>query len=639
MTPIDNPSVVKDGSTNNYNVNGMNESDKAYFENMLSTAVKQTSRSSEAIGRPQQTEQRNVIKGNYYGSVVGNIPLVAPGAPIVDMSGIDRLYREAEVRKMQTLEQDKFKFQTMMLGGWNDKFLDLQKQMVDNLYDDYLAVYNDPAIARKAMTSSDDYNNIILKLKGFADDFNHMAKFSMDALTNPDIKNSLNPITVKAMNEFLFNANNIESFVDRDSQGRVRKFNTGKMTSMMSKFQKIPSIIEVAKANTEGIEIITTSELTELAAAGTNKEQVWKYTKEKNKGVDQHIGRLTDIAFGQLGISEDDPNGVEIKNQLRDQIDFNLKRSAEDNFLKVTSDMGKIIGLGVDPKTMQGRTVTKNMATPTGKRGSKEYRDWVGFPTNKVLGSSTNLGTYGGGWVQSTTPGYEGKWIYITSDNFEMSVAGQGKTTYNVTRENINTVPHHVLGELVKQGYLTQVNSKWGPGETVDRDPVGGDGAPVVTVNVGDNRTSYYFSKLGKEVNQVDIEVTEAESRITPQTAETISLKTGNITAVERQTKLRGMVYDPNTGKTTQEVELPDNITTMMPAENVVGNVIAGNESLGTLFYMRGVRGISDDAKVLRTVTGTLTKIVPQTNETTTTPTKETVNTKVEPVKLGFGGQ
>ena len=127
-----NPSVVNEGGNNNYNMSGgMSDADRVFFQNMLTSSMQQIAGVGQPSGR-QNTEQRNVIKGNYYGSVVGNIPIITGGAPIVDMANIDRLYREGEARKLQTLEQDKIQFYTVALGGWNEKLLDYQKQLVDN---------------------------------------------------------------------------------------------------------------------------------------------------------------------------------------------------------------------------------------------------------------------------------------------------------------------------------------------------------------------------------------------------------------------------------------------------------------------------------------------------------------------------
>ena len=204
------PSVVNEGGANNYNVaGGMSDADRVFFQNMLTSSMQQIANVGQSPR--QNTEPRNIVKGNYYGSVVGNIPIITGGAPIVDMANIDRLYREEEARKLKTLEQDKIQFYTVALGGWNEKLLDYQKQLVDNLYEDFLTIYQDPSIARKAMTQSSEFNTMMLSIKGFTEDFNSIAKFSTDALTNPSADNMLSPSAKKAMSEFLYDADNMDS--------------------------------------------------------------------------------------------------------------------------------------------------------------------------------------------------------------------------------------------------------------------------------------------------------------------------------------------------------------------------------------------------------------------------------------------
>ena len=600
-----NPSVVNEGGNNNYNMSGgMSDADRVFFQNMLTSSMQQIAGVGQPSGR-QNTEQRNVIKGNYYGSVVGNIPIITGGAPIVDMANIDRLYREGEARKLKTLEQDKIQFQTMMLGGWNEKFLDYQKQLVDTVYEDYLTVYKDPSIARKAMTQSDNFNTTMLSVKGFADDFNSMAKFATDSLTNPEADRMLSPSAKKAMSDFMYDADSMDKFVRKDSSGKVVGFDTKAMTAMRKNFQLMPSVLKLAQEQTKNYEIIDSTNLYEVVAAGTDKAQVWKYSTTKNANYEKDLDRMTDRAFEVLNFIGSEDEAVSLKSQLRDQIEFNIKRSVEDKYLEVSRDLGALQDSGLDVNTMQGANTNRVRYDAQGNGRTVNYTDYIGYDPgkNKIPGNSAMLGTGAGGWMQITTPGYNGKWLRVTTDDYTMEGIGQGRTSYTVNMNNIKSMPGYVIEELKNKGYLTAIS--YTPGDVTPTDMQAMDpkklalsfstpGGMAVNYYYTDN---WYDNKLGRS-KEVTISTHESEARISPETYEE-RIKAGmSGTITTTRTKLKGIIYDPATGK-SEERELPDNLTTVLPSNAIAPIIAAQDNRFAKAQSLRASKKVTTDSYIV----------------------------------------
>ena len=657
------PSVVNEGGANNYNMSGgMSDADRVFFQNMLTSSMQQIAGVGQPSGR-QNTEQRNVIKGNYYGSVVGNIPIITGGAPIVDMANIDRLYREGEARKLQTLEQDKIQFQTMMLGGWNEKFLDYQKQLVDNLYEDFLTIYQDPSIATKAMTHSREFNTMMLTIKGFADDFNSMAKFATDSLTDPEADRMLSPSAKKAMSDFMYDADSMDKFIVRDANGKVTKFDTKAMTAMRKNFQLMPSILKLAQEQTKNYEIIDSTDLYEVVAAGTDKAQVWKYSTTKNANYEKDLDRMTDRAFEVLNFIGSEDEAVSLKSQLRDQIEFNIKRSVEDKYLEVSRDLGALQDSGLDVNTMQGANTNRVRYDAQGNGRTVNYTDYIGYDPgkNKIPGNSAMLGTGAGGWMQITTPGYNGKWLRVTTDDYTIEGIGQGRISYSVNMNNIKSMPGYVIEELKNKGYLEVIEDNGG-----DRTPMSVDPkrlAATVTTQDGKPINYYYTNNWseqgvggkGRAVTggggwtpnnaNITLSVHESEVRVIPRTYEERTPIKGVGMITEQVTKLKGVIYDPLTGE-SKEVELPNNLTAVLPSNAVAPIIAAQDPRFAKAQSLRASKKITTESYIV-SGTGKLNKgsndgvevTKRSTPSSVTTPTKETVNTKVEPVKLGFGGQ
>ena len=643
-----NPSVVNEGGNNNYNMSGgMSDADRVFFQNMLTSSMQQIAGVGQPSGR-QNTEQRNVIKGNYYGSVVGNIPIITGGAPIVDMANIDRLYREGEARKLKTLEQDKIQFQTMMLGGWNEKFLDYQKQLVDTVYEDYLTVYKDPSIARKAMTQSDNFNTTMLSVKGFADDFNSMAKFATDSLTDPEADRMLSPSAKKAMSDFMYDADSMDKFVRKDSSGKVVGFDTKAMTAMRKNFQLMPSILKLAQEQTKNYEIIDSTNLYEVVAAGTDKAQVWKYSTTKNANYEKDLDRMTDRAFEVLNFIGSEDEAVSLKSQLRDQIEFNIKRSVEDNYLEVSRDLGALQDSGLDVNTMQGANTNRVRYDAQGNGRTVNYTDYIGYDPgkNKIPGNSAMLGTGAGGWMQITTPGYNGKWLRVTTDDYTMEGIGQGRTSYTVNMNNIKSMPGYVIEELKNKGYLTAIS--YTPGDVTPTDMQAMDpkklalsfstpGGMAVNYYYTDN---WYDNKLGRS-KEVTISTHEAEARISPETYEE-RIKAGmSGTITTTRTKLKGIIYDPATGK-SEERELPDNLTTVLPSNAIAPIIAAQDNRFAKAQSLRASKKVTTDSYIVpgsekldmanvRKSKGTKKeeKVTPITQEVTPQPTTDSGNGKL----------
>ena len=572
------------------------------------------------VGQPsgrQNTEQRNVIKGNYYGSVVGNIPIITGGAPIVDMTNIDRLYREGEARKLKTLEQDKIQFYTVALGGLNEKFLDYQKQLVDTLYEDYLTIYKDPSIASKAMTQSRDFNTTMLSVKGFADDLNSMIKFSTDALTNPDADRMLSPAAKRAISGFLYDADSMDKFVRKDSNGKVVGFDTKAMTAMRKNFQFMPSILKLAQEQTKNYEIIDSTNLYEVVAAGTDKAQVWKYSTTKNANYEKDLDRMTDRAFEVLNFIGSEDEAVSLKSQLRDQIEFNIKRSVEDKYLEVSRDLGALQDSGLDVNTMQGANTNRVRYDAQGNGRTVNYTDYIGYDPgkNKIPGNSAMLGTGAGGWMQITTPGYNGKWLRVTTDDYTMEGIGQGRTSYTVNMNNIKSMPGYVIEELKNKGYLEVIDSTTGDTTPMSTDPK----RLAITLATQDGKTiNYYYTNSwnqqgvrgtskGPEVSggggwnpsvPITISVHEAEARISPETYEE-RIKAGmSGTITTTRTKLKGIIYDPATGK-SEERELPDNLTTVLPSNAIAPIIAAQDNRFAKAQSLRASKKVTTDSYIV----------------------------------------
>ena len=599
------PSVVNEGGNNNYNMSGgMSDADRVFFQNMLISSMQQIAGVGQPSGR-QNTEQRNVIKGNYYGSVVGNIPIITGGAPIVDMANIDRLYREEEARKLQTLEQDKIQFYTVALGGWNEKLLDYQKQLVDNLYEDFLTIYQDPSIAMNAMTQSREFNTMMLTIKGFTEDFNSIAKFSTDALTNPSADTMLSPSAKKAMSEFLYDADNMDKFVVRGANGKITKFDTKAMTAMRKNFQLMPSILKLAQDQTKQYEVIDTTSLYEVVAAGTDKAQVWKYSTTKNANYEKALDRMTDRAFELIPFIGSEDEAVSLKSQLRDQIEFNIKRSVEDKYLEVSRDLGALQDSGLDVNTMQGANTNRVRYDAQGNGRTVNYTDYIGYDPgkNKIPGNSAMLGTGAGGWMQITTPGYNGKWLRVTTDDYTMEGIGQGRTSYTVNMNNIKSMPGYVIEEMKNKGYLTAIS--YTPGDVTPTDMQAMDpkklalsfstpGGMAVNYYYTDN---WYDNKLGRS-KEVTISTHEAEARISPETYEE-RVKAGmSGTITTTRTKLKGIIYDPATGK-SEERELPDNLTTVLPSNAIAPIIAAQDNRFAKAQSLRASKKVTTDSYIV----------------------------------------
>ena len=335
-TDKDSPSKVTTEEGTNYGGMSMGVGDvskdpnASYIESLLKAEpiLKGNSRQAQR-GAP------NITAGNYYDSMIGNVPIFVAGGVSLPVDAIDAMYTKSQMVNMQRLQEGSMELAKINVGSFNDKYYNIQKGVVDSVYSDYLRVYKDPAKARIAMNNSDQFKRLMHNFTNYAKDFNDLSKLILEQQRNPNMNNYIPPSVQKKMIQFLATPDMLDKHIQRDGSGRIIGMDFKELTALMNDMKLYPTISVTAKGITEQYsnKIESRLKLTDLSRTSgsdiyesviaTNPEYMNELDAMVNKG-------MTDGKYIMMDPESQDYKDT--KQMLKDQIIWNIKKDVEHQY-------------------------------------------------------------------------------------------------------------------------------------------------------------------------------------------------------------------------------------------------------------------------------------------------------------------
>mgnify|MGYP006921285307 CR=1 FL=1 len=431
---------------------GFTETDKQYLSTLLTTPSPR---------RAPKEQRKGISAGNYYGSVIGNVPLFTAQAPTIPVDTIDDMYHQDQMMKMQLLKQDAVKIPEISRGAFNDVFFNGWKGLMDTKYNEITAAFKgDSSKALAYMKQDPGYRHMQTQLSQVADEYNVAIKNISDIMSDPDSEQYIPPSAQRKMMDVLNHPENVEKSFKRDSKGRVIDVDLSETNKLLNTFRAFPSVLKSTKDITGDYERKIAGDMNPanfgnssndafMAYTKTNENFTKSYKDSEGNTIPSDLDVMTDSVMKSVygGLDPEEETFKETRDIVRDTINLRVKRAVEKQYQVISSENAKknllMETLGQGDIEVLAYDATGDTFTPT------KAKDGIGFDANTYYKNPSTVGIRSGErYVSPSHPGV--KFEILEPEKLEFSLVNQYSGEYTVNPIDYYGQPAYIQKEITK---------------------------------------------------------------------------------------------------------------------------------------------------------------------------------------------
>lgn len=476
---------------------GLKESDKQYLSTLLSSAQSSGRRSSEV---PQA---KNPVVGNYYGSMIGNVPLFAQQGVTLPVDTIDDMYQKDQLMKMVQLKQEAIKIPEISRGAFNEVYFNNWKSLTDHLYKETTAAFNgDSNKARTALSNDMGFRHINTQLDKVAQEYNTAIKTISDIMSDADSDKYIPPSVMRKMTDILNHPEVVDKSFKRDDKGNVISVDLQSTNELLNTFQTFPSILKSTKDITSDFERKIAGDMNPAHFGNSSNDAFMAYTSvnanfdktskdSEGNTIPSELDTMTDTVMQAVygGIDDKSPQYEETRGIVKDTINLRVKRAVEKQYQVLSSENAKknllMDSVGMAPI----ETLTYDVMGKTFH--PQKVENGIAFNT-AYMSNPSAIGIRKG--ERHVSPGHPGvTFEFMNPDELEYSIEKQWTGNYTVDPVDYLAMPAFIQKEINKQ------KQRMSTGGLYDL------AIPTASVNIRPTtKASSLITKTGSKISQTD---------------------------------------------------------------------------------------------------------------------------------------
>lgn len=446
---------------------GLKETDKQYLSTLL--APQSTGRRESS-----QPQVKNPIIGNYYGSMIGNVPLFAAQGVSLPIDSIDDLYQKNQLRRYAQLQQDAIKIPAIAMAKHNEVFYNNYKSYIDHIYKQAVARFNgDSNKARLWMRQDEGVQHVLTQGGMVADEWNQALATIKDILKNKDSANFITPTAVKKYSKLLNNAKGEDgktevdrSFIRDEKTGEVIGMDFSKTAELISSIQRLPSIFSSTSKMAEKYKSVIQGNM-DRATFGNSSNDAFVAWKNTNKDFDNwteeevldpetgnkvkrrmppKLDQMTDAVMESeyyiLDPKSDEYD--ETRQIVRESLNLQVQRMTEAQYQVLSSREGEK-KLAISQLAM-GKGTAQVLNPRTGLFESQEVDNYIAHQSKIVYDNASRVGIRSGNMYNSTN--YPGDLVEVLENSVSFSVADDYNRTVVIDPSNVRMIPTTIADEV-----------------------------------------------------------------------------------------------------------------------------------------------------------------------------------------------
>ena len=434
---------------------GLKESDKQYLSTLLSSAQSSGRRSSEAH------QAKSPVVGNYYGSMIGNVPLFARQGVTLPVDTIDDMYQKDQLMKMVQLKQEAIKIPEISRGAFNEVYFNNWKSLTDHLYKETTAAFNgDSNKARTALSNDMGFRHINTQLDKVAQEYNTAIKTISDIMSDADSDKYIPPSVMRKMTDILNHPEVVDKSFKRDDKGNVISVDLQSTNELLNTFQTFPSILKSTKDITSDFERKIAGDMNPAHFGNSSNDAFMAYTSvnanfdktskdSEGNTIPSELDTMTDTVMQAVygGIDDKSPQYKETRGIVKDTINLRVKRAVERQYQVLSSENAKknllMDSVGMSDAEGLAYDVGGKTFTPS------KLKNVIGFAPDKYYQNPSTVGIRPGErLVSPNRPGV--MFELMEPEKLEYSLVSQYTGEYTVDPVDYLAMPAFIQKEITK---------------------------------------------------------------------------------------------------------------------------------------------------------------------------------------------
>ena len=449
---------------------GLKESDKQYLSTLLSSAQSSGRRSSEAH------QAKSPVVGNYYGSMIGNVPLFARQGVTLPVDTIDDMYQKDQLRRLAQVNQDAIKIPTISRAAHNEVFYNNYKSYVDHIYNEAVARFHgDSNKARLWMNQDEGVKHKLMQAAMVAEEWDLALNTISDIMKNKDSNNFITPTAAKMYAKILNNARGEDgktevdrSFKRNEKTGEVYDMDFTQTAKLLSTIQRLPSIFNATSKMAESYKNVIQGDMKQSTFGNSSNDafEAWKSTNKdfenwtEEEIVDENgqkvkrkmppkLDQMTDTIMGSEYSMSDVNSGeyAETRKLVRESINLQVQRMTERQYQVLSSENAKknLLMESVGMADAEGLAYDVGGKTFT----ASKLKNVIGFAPDKYYQNPSTVGIRPGErLVSPNRPGV--MFELMEPEKLEYSLVSQYTGEYTVDPLDYLGHPSFIQKEITK---------------------------------------------------------------------------------------------------------------------------------------------------------------------------------------------